>query len=111
MIYIKNIPKDLLLYELWKHAKLSHYLLHCNNLAPLLTLKDARYAINNMIANNDLISVCTFYGRMIYVDITDDYLDSYNYDMHNGKNAAKKIVDKLKLDQLSQCVIRYYLHH
>ena len=107
MIFIGNIPKDLLLFELWQNARLSPYMRLCKDLAPVLTIEIARKALNNMIANNDLLTVCTFYGRPLYVDITDEFLDPYNYDTYNGRDATQKVVNRLKKDILDKCLIRH----
>lgn len=107
MIYIRNIPKDLLLFELWQNARLSPILMFCKETEPVLTIELARYALNNMIANNDSLSVCTFYGKPLYIDITGDFMDPDIYDTYNGKNLTSKVVDKLKKNILDKCLIRH----
>jgi hypothetical protein len=109
MIYIRNIPRDILLYELWKYAKPSPYFKHCTYAIPLLTVELARDALNDMIANNNLLSVCTFYGKTIYADITDDYLDQTDYDIYNGKGLAKTIINNIKKKLLNRCLIKYLI--
>lgn len=109
MLYIKGIPKDLLLYELWNHAKTSPYMKYCPDAKPTLTPELANDALRNMISNNDKLLVCTFYGRLVYVDITDDVLDGSNYDMHNGKKLASLVVAKLKKKLLDTCLLKYAL--
>jgi hypothetical protein len=109
MLFIKNIPKEVLLYELWLHAKSSPYIRYCPELKPVLTVELAKEALNNMISNNDLLSVCTFYGRPVYVDITNDTLDPSNYDMHNGKKLAELVVTKLKKKLLDACLLKHII--
>ena len=111
-IYIKNIPKELLLYELWLYAKTSFYFKPRKGISiapPILTISLAKNALNYMIGNNDLLSVCTFYGKLLYVDITGDYLDPFNYNAHNGKFLAEEIILHLKKRLLKECLLKFIL--
>jgi hypothetical protein len=110
-IHIKYLPKDKLLWELWTHAKLAQYMQLCPELAPELTQSDARSDINFMIQDNRSIELTTYYGRLLFVDITDDTFDAFTYDMYNGQGTAKNITDKLKLDELRRSICKYYTFH
>ncbi len=107
-IYIKYLPKDTLLYSLWQKARLSPNFYYCKELSPVLTLDEARKDIICMIADGRAIDLTTYYGRMLFVDITGDYLDAFSYDLYNGKNSAKKIIDFLKEQELRRTVCNYY---
>ena len=78
---------------------------------PMLTEKKAARDINYMIANHDLLDINEYYGRMLYVDITGDYLDNLLYDIYNGHGVSKKIIDSLKMDELRRTVTKYYLFY
>jgi hypothetical protein len=109
-LYIKYLPKDRLLFELWKRARRSQHFYYCPHLMPKLDLVQCRKDINMMIASNDKIEVCTYFGRLVYVDITGDYLDSFNYDVHNGDDAALSVVTELKKEELLKAVLRCAVH-
>ncbi len=108
LVYIKHISKDLLLYELWKAARNSPNLYHCAELRPILTPEITKNDINQMIVNNRNIDLTTYYGRMLYIDITNDYVDVLNYDIYNGFGAAKKVIDRLKEQELKKTVCVYF---
>jgi hypothetical protein len=110
-IYIKYLPKDKLLWELWSHAKLAQYMQLCPELSPELTQSDAMRDINFMIHNNRNIELTTYYGRLLFVDITDDTFDAFTYDMYNGRGTAKDITDKLKIAELRRTICKYYMFH
>jgi hypothetical protein len=107
-IYIKYLPKEQLLFELWKYARISPNFYYCKDLSPVLTIEDARKDINCMLANNRDIDLTTYYGRMLFIDITGDYVDTFNYDLYNGLNKAKKIIDLLKEKELRHTLYTYY---
>ena len=77
-IYIGYLPKDRLLYELWLHARRSPNFYYCKELSPILTLEIAKKDINFMLADSRDIDLTTYYGRMLYIDITGDYVDTFN---------------------------------
>lgn len=107
-IYIKHLPKDKLLYELWLAARKSPNFYYCPNAAPILDLETARTDINHMIVNERRLDLSTYYGRMLYVDLTDDTFDSDTYDLYNGRGKASKIVRELKKIELKKTVLCYY---
>lgn len=109
LLYIHLLPKDKLLYKLWLNAIPAQYMSKCSELAPVLTLKEARNDINHMINNNRKIEITTYYGRMLFSDISGDFFDSYAYDLYNGRNKAKKIINELKQDELQKLVLKYHL--
>jgi len=107
-IYIRHLPKDRLLWELWNNAKLAQYMILCPDMAPTLTPILARRDINFMIADKRNIDLTTYYGRLLFIDITGDHLDAFTYDMYNGRGKAKGITDKLKLEQLQRTICKFY---
>jgi hypothetical protein len=111
VIHIKYLPKDKLLWKLWTHAKLAQYMQLCPELAPKLTQSDARRDINFMIQDNRCIELTTYYGRLLFVDITDDTFDAFTYDIYNGRGTAKNITDKLKFSELQRTICKYYTFH
>jgi hypothetical protein len=110
MIYIKHLAKDKLLYALWKAAtRYSHYIYYCHDVMPNATLEKARRDINHMIANERPLYLTTYYGKLLYIDITGDYLDPFTYNMYNGSYKAEKMINALKQDELEATVLRYYV--
>lgn len=102
-ICIKYIPKDLLLYELWRHADKIPELefVKCN-----LTLKKARRDLKYMIINNRKLHLTTYYGKALFIDISSDYLDPFAYDMYNADGLAQKVIAVLKIQQLEKIILR-----
>lgn len=109
MLFIRNIPKEVLLYELWLHARSSSYFRYCPDLKPVLTVELAKKALNELISNNSLLSVCTFYGKPLYVDITDDIFDPTDYNDNNGDSLGELVVTKLKKRILDECLLKHLL--
>jgi hypothetical protein len=108
LLYIKFLPKDKLLWYLWKNAKIAHYMYYCPKLAPVLTLNKVRRDINYMIENGRNIELNTYYGKLLFVNITGDYLDTFTYNIYNGCSAAEHISTDLKIEELSRCVLKYH---
>ncbi len=107
LVYIKYLPKDKLLYELWLSAKPSRYFYLCKELLPTTDLSIIKNDINHMIVNGRRIDLTVYYGRRLYIDITDDTVDCSNYDMHNGYGVAEKIIERLKEDELRRSIVNY----
>ncbi len=107
-IYIKYLPKDKLLYELWNGARYSPNFYYCPELKPTLTLQTVTDDINHMINNDRDIDLTTYHGRMLFIDITNDYIDTFNYDLYNGRGSAKKIIDILKEEELKRTICTYF---
>ena len=108
LIYIKYIPKDKLLYHLWKVAKKSQYLYFYKKKPPILTMHDTKLDLNYMILNKRELSLTTYYGKLLYIDITNDYLDTSIYNMYNGDKLAELVICALKLDEMQKTILRYY---
>lgn len=106
-IFIKHLPKDRLLHALWMFARHSSYIRFSSVPPAVLTLTQAREDINNMIANDREIFVTTYYDRSLYVDITGDYLDEFNYDIYNGRGLAEKIINQLKQQELDAVLLTF----
>lgn len=109
LLFIKWLPKDELLYELWLNANNAQYMYYCNHLAPTLTLKKATRDIKFMIEEKRELDMTTYYGRLIFSDISGDYLDAFTYDLYNGDGLAQKIVNRLKIKELKKIRLRYFL--
>ena len=107
-IYIKHLAKDILLYELWNAARHSPNFYYCKDVCPNLTPELTKIDINYMINNNRKIDITTYYGRMLYIDITDDYTDVYMYEIYNGEDSAKKIIKLLKEQELRKSICTFY---
>lgn len=107
-ILIKYLPKDKLLFELWKAARISPNFYYCIKFVPTLTLDVVKNDINHMLSDKRDIELTAYYGRMLFVNITGDYMDTTEYDLYNGKYAAKKIIDDLKEGELYNTLCTYY---
>lgn len=108
IVYIKHLPKDILLYELWKNARISQNFYYCQYLAPKLTKKRAKKDIHNIINYSYSKKITTYYGRLIFADISGDYLNTFDYNLYNGVNSAQKIIKSLKIEELKRSVLKYY---
>jgi hypothetical protein len=111
IIYINHLPKDVLLYELWTHARISPYFMHCKDKVPTLTVDQARKDINEMLKTNRRINLTTYYGKLLFVDITDTMFDTTDYEIYNRlteKNIVC-IINKLKSDALRKLILKFYI--
>ncbi len=106
--YIRFIPKDILMLELWKAARKSPYHHYIDIKETQLTLEEIRNDINYMILNNRDLCVTTYYGKMLFIDVSKDYVDTNLYNLYNGKNKAELIIRNLKLKELEKTLIKYY---
>ena len=111
LIYISGLPKDKLLYELWRHARPSPFFLYCKDKLPMLTLTQARLDINEMLKNNYNIYLNTYYGKTLYIDISGDVFDMTDYAAYNRIDEKKviEIINKLKIEELNQFILKYYI--
>lgn len=108
-VYIGYIPKDLLLYSLWKHAKQSPSMKYCKKeLIPDLTLEKTRIDINHMLHNDRDLILTTYYGKLLFIDITGNICDVLMYNLYNGRRSAENVIHKLKTDLLKNISMRYY---
>lgn len=105
MINIKYLPKDVLLYKLWKRAKVIPYF-RKPKIELILTKERAKKDALSMKKGTYLTY---YYGRTLFVDITQDDLDYTIYNMQNGRDAAQKVVRKLKTKELKRLCLRYYV--
>lgn len=105
-IHIKHLPKDKLLFLLWKYAKPAQYFYYCKNLIPKLKLSTVRFDICHMIENNRPIHLTTYQGKLIYCDLSDDDFDPYEYNAYNGAGLAEKIINYLQTKELRRIILR-----
>jgi hypothetical protein len=106
-VYIKHLPKDKLLYELWKSAKPARQFYYCKDLIPEVDKSTITDDINHMIANNRRIDLTTYHGKQLFIDITDDFVDCFDYDLYNGHGVAEKIIIDLKKEELAVSICTY----
>ncbi len=103
---ITGIPKDILLYNLWKHASDSRYMKYFNKKYNL-NIDKIRRDIRHMIKNKRNIYLTTYYGKSLYLDITNDYLDTEMYNKYN-ETPAEEIILLIKFNELKKFVLTYY---
>lgn len=108
-IFIKYLPRDKILYRLWKHAKKANQFYYCNDTAPILTEQQAREDINYMLQDKRKLELTTYYGRVLFLDISGDYLDTFTYNIYNGDNAAEDIIRLIKIEELSKVILNYHI--
>lgn len=102
MKYIKHLPRDKLLYLLWKKARPSGELKFCRSQIPTLTKKIAR---RDACTSLDLT---VYYGRLLFVDLSSDFVNTELYNLYNGRNLADKIIDKLAYKEMLKTILVYY---
>jgi len=109
MIYIKYLPKNKLLFELWKYARPSHYMYYCPEKIPSLTLEQATLDIYYMIKNNRPIKLTTYYGRLLHINLSNDYVNCDLYNLLNGRQyLAERIIQQIIYQELCLCYKKYY---
>lgn len=108
-IFIKYLPRDKILYRLWEHAKKANQFHYCSNIAPILTEQQARNDINYMLQDSRKLELTTYYGRILFIDITGDYLDTFTYNIYNGDNTAENIIRLIKLEEMSKIILNYHI--
>jgi hypothetical protein len=110
-IYINHLPKDKLLFELWKNARDSPYFIFCKDTLPTLTHDQVKLDISEMIKNNRHINLTTYYGRSLYIDITGDFIDTSEYEAYNRISEEKiiSIINKLKIEELRNVILKFYI--
>ncbi len=109
LTYIKYLPKNQLLFLLWESATLSDYFMHCEELAHKITQKTCTRDIINMMKNTSAcINLTIYHCKNLFVDITNDYLDTYHYNLLNGENLAEKIITQMKKTQLLNLKLLVY---
>jgi hypothetical protein len=111
LVYIKHLPKNKLLYHLWESAKIIHYFKLVPNNIPICTISNIDEDILYMNLNKRDIELTTYYGRALYVNLSNDYMDTFAYDMHNGRGTCKKIIQQLKKEELQKSIMRFYLKY
>lgn len=105
MIDIKYLPKDKLLYDLWLNAKKAPFMYYGDfELDPLQHIKSD---INNMLRDKGYIDLTTYYGRLLFIKISNDILYNETYDCYNN-NISKKIVTDHKIKEMKKCILTYY---
>lgn len=109
LIFIKYLPKDQLIYQLWRNAKYSYMLKYCPMKRPELSIDYIRKDIINMLNNKFPIYLGMYYGKDLFIDISGDYLNAKYYDKFCGKYSAKKIISNLKLAEMKKSIMRYYI--
>jgi hypothetical protein len=108
MIYIKNLPKDILLYRLWYNAK---YIKYLKNLKINLNLKRAKKDIDIMLINERKLNLTTYYGKRLFIDLSSDYLDILAYEASNGRGIAIKIINDMKKEEIIKIIALYLINN
>lgn len=108
MIYIKHLPKHLLLYNLWENAKITRFMLSCKDMLETPTIEQIKIDLQFMYLNDKKIYISCYYGKYLFSDLSGDYLDETIYDLYSGNGTAKSIVDRLKLDEIKRSLLYFY---
>lgn len=107
-IFIKLIPKDIIIYKLWLNAKPAGYIKYCKSLAPELTEEIVRSDLLNQIESDEKLKFTQYYGRNLFIDVSGDFLDTTIYNRYNGDNAAEKTIAKIKFNLMKKTILSYY---
>lgn len=107
-IYIKYLPKEIILYNLWKYAKPTHYMYYCKELIPKLSIEQTKIDIKQMMKEFNIIYLTSYYGKYLFVDLSSDYLDVSYYNIYNGRGLAEKIINRIKKEELNKGILRFY---
>lgn len=102
------MPRDILLHRLWSNAKPSQYFYYCPEMKHNLTLDQVRDDINNMLSNGSEISMTSYQGKLLYVKISEDYMDPLQYNSYNGNGLAEKIISEIKKEEMNKVLLSYY---
>lgn len=121
IVNIKYLPKDELLYQLWKKARNIPYLDvdeicedDCDRTCSskyldedlILTREQAKKDVAEMPPGT---FITYYFGRTLFVDITSDDFICNKYDQCNGRRLANKIVNIVKVKELYKLALRHYL--
>lgn len=108
MIFIKHLPKDRLLFALWKEARIAPFFYYCPEKATDISLEIVTDDINNMINNSRDIDLTTYHSRLLYINITSDLVDVSDYNTYNGTGKAERVINELKKEELTKTIITYH---
>jgi hypothetical protein len=61
-----------------------------------------------MLANGRKLDITTYQGRLVFADISGDYLDPFNYDVYNGPGKARDIITEIKKEELMFMILQFY---
>ena len=107
LIYIDYLPKDILLYELWANAKkISQLKEFDGDIQP--SMSDIQEDLRIMHRDNQRFVFKIYYGRYLFIDVTDHYLNPISYNIYNGPYLAERIIDKVKLSEINKSILRHY---
>lgn len=104
MAYIKHLDISRLLFNLWSAAR---YTIWCidDPRKPVLTMEICQRDIATMIASGRPLDLDIYYGKPLYVDLSDEVLDTTRYNRYNGKNSAEKIVAQMQKTEMHLSVL------
>ena len=105
LIYIKYLPKDEIIYNLWIYAKYAKYADDCIEQMPTLYLNNVRQDLQMMEKNKRELELTLYYGKMLFVNIEGDYFSPSTYDLYNGYNLAKYIICQVKINEFRKCLL------
>lgn len=96
-VYIGDLNKAELLIELYNNAPVQGFGRSCDR--SNLSIEDARELIDNQKGDFDYLN-----GRVLKVNLSEDYLDTWLYNRDNCPGRAEKIVEELRKKQISSQV-------
>lgn len=102
-IYVKYIPKHVILYELWQKAD------YIYENKTELTLSQACEDIKYMTEMQDLDNITVYRNKNIHIDLTSDTIDLFMYCMHNDLNVSdvKKSINIIKEQYIRKAILTY----
>ncbi len=106
-VNIKHIPKEDLLFELWKVAKKSEFHKYTEG-EPCKEI--VQFDIHNMKLNNS-IDMSLYYGKLLHINLSYNMCDVTEYNLYNGEGLAQKVISKLKHKELEKIILNYYISY
>jgi hypothetical protein len=106
-INIKYLCKIDIIYELWKNALVSEFAEYgpdieepCKEIIEL--------DIHNMFISGRMYFTL-YYGKLLFIDITDNTCDVTYYNSYNGKHLGQKILADLKIKEMESTIFKYQI--
>lgn len=106
-INITHIHKEDIIYELWKNAKISEFAMY-NPVIEEPCKEMIQLDIHNMLLSGR-IYFTLYYGKLLFIDITDNICDVTYYNSYNGRQLGQKILADLKIREMETSILKYYL--
>lgn len=107
VININHLRKEDIIYTLWKNAKISEFAMYnpdieepCKEIIQL--------DIHNMLLSGR-IYFTLYYGKLLFIDITDRSCDVTHYNSYNGRQLGQKIIADLKIKEMESMILNYHI--